>query len=286
MSLEYILKKVDGDWQFASENNLEDFVWANLNSLFGLSPLKRQYTVYGDICDILALDENSRLVILELKNVEDRYIVQQLTRYYHSLLQEKPLQQQINYQLPIRLIAVAPRFHRHNWIDREYHKLSFEFMSFTISQQQNDIYLQLTDLDTKKVSQVKIIDVYFVKKVKVSQSNGIVFTETGGVTYTKAVNDILSYYVLVKNAYKLGVPELESTEIERLNNQGYPAKVTKVFKIRVEEKRAKTGFREVSIRVPSSIRVWEFTLWVSERVPTVIGIITPTGSRRYVRYRG
>jgi RecB family endonuclease NucS len=80
-----MLKKVDRNWQFASENNLEDFVWSKLYSLFGLSPLKRQYTVYGDICDILALDENSRLVILELKNVEDRYIVQKLTRYYHRL---------------------------------------------------------------------------------------------------------------------------------------------------------------------------------------------------------
>ena len=73
--LEYMLKKVDTNWQFTSENNLENFVWSNLNSLFELSPLKRQYTVYGDICDILALDENSRLVVLELKNVEDRYIV-------------------------------------------------------------------------------------------------------------------------------------------------------------------------------------------------------------------
>lgn len=126
----------------------------------------------------------------------------------------------------------------------------------------------------------------FLKKVKISQSNGIVFTETGGATYTKGVDDILSYYVLVKNAYKLGTPELESYEIERLNNQGYPAKVSKLFKIRVEEKRAKSGFREVSIRVPSSIRVWEFSLWVSERVPTAIGIITSTGSSQYVRYRG
>jgi hypothetical protein len=283
VSLDYILKKVDGNWQFASETNLEDFVWGNLNSLFDLSPLKRQYTVYGDI---LALDENSRLVILELKNVEDRYIVQQLTRYYHSLLQEKPLQQQINYQLPIRLIAIAPRFHRHNWIDREYHRLSFEFVSFTINQQQNDIYLQLTDLDTKKFSQQKILDVSSFEKAKISQADGVVFTETGSNNYTKAVNDILSYYVLVKNAHKLGVPELESSEIERLNNQGYRTKVIKLFKIRVEEKRAKSGFREVLIRVPSSIQVWEFFWWVSDRVPTAIGITTPTGSRRDVRYRG
>lgn len=71
-----MLKKVNEKWHFASESNLEDFVWSKLNSLFGLSPLKRQYTVYGDICDILALDGNSRLVVIELKNTEDRYIVQ------------------------------------------------------------------------------------------------------------------------------------------------------------------------------------------------------------------
>ena len=47
-----MLKKVGQGWQFASENNLEDFVWGQLNNLFELSPLKRQYTAYGDICDI------------------------------------------------------------------------------------------------------------------------------------------------------------------------------------------------------------------------------------------
>ena len=175
----------------------------------------------------------------------------------------------------MRLIAVAPSFHRHNWIDREYHKLNFEFMSFAISQQQNDVDLQLTDLDTKKISKVKILDVSLLQKLKVSQPNGIVSTETGGATYTKAVNDILSYYVLVKNAHKLGISELESSEIERLNHLGYPTKVSKLFKIRVEEKRAKSGFTEVSIRVPSSIRVWEFRLWVRDHVPTATKIVTP-----------
>ena len=216
-----MLKKVGQGWQFASENNLEDFVWGQLNSLFEISPLKRQYTAYGDICDILAVDKNSRLVIMELKNVEDRYIVQQLTRYYHSLLEEKPFQEQVNYQLPVRLIAVAPSFHRHNWLDRKYHKLSFEFMSFTIRQQQNDVYLQLTDLDTKKVSQAKIIDSSLFKKVKVSQINDTIVTaESGNINFTKSLDDMLRYYVIVKNAHKLGIPELDSSEIERLNNQG------------------------------------------------------------------
>jgi len=273
-----MLKKVGEDWHFGSENNLEDFVWSQLNSLFELSPLKRQYTASGDICDILALDKNSRLVIIELKNVEDRYIVQQLTRYYHSLLEEKPFQQQVNYQLPVRLIAVAPSFHRHNWIDQKYHKLIFEFMSFAIRQQQNEIYLHLTNLNTKKVSQVKILDLSVFKKVNISQTHhDIVTTETGNITFTKSLDDILLYYVLVKNAHKLGVPELEPSEIERLNNQGYPTKVSKLFKIRVKEHRAKNGFREVSIRVPSSIRVGTFVIWVKLNVPTAIGVITPSG---------
>ncbi len=195
------------------------------------------------------------------------------------MLEEKPFQQQVNYHLPIRLIAVAPSFHYHNWIDREYHKLNFEFISFAISQQQNDVDLQLTNLDTKGVSRVKILDVSFLKKVKISQHNDIVSTETGGATYTKAVNDILSYYVLVKNANKLGIPELEPSEIERLNHLGYPTKVGKLFKIRVKETRVKSGFREVSIRVPSSILVCEFVLWVRDHVPTAIRIVSPSGGR-------
>ena len=87
------------------------------------------------------------------------------------------------------------------------------------------------------------------------------------------------YYVIVKNAHKLGIPELDSSEIERLNNQGYPTKVSKLFKIQVKEQRAKSGFREVSIRVPSSIRVGTFVIWVERNVPTAIQVISPSGGR-------
>ena len=279
-----MLKKVGESWQFASENNLENFVWTRLDSLFELSPLKRQYAASSDVCDILALDKNKRLVIIELKNVEDRYIVQQLTRYYHSVLQEKPFQQQVNYQLPVRLIAIAPSFHRHSWIDRKYHKLNFEFMSFVTMQQESKVYLHLTDLNTKKVSQIKIIDISLLKKVNISQSNNtIVMTESGDVAFTTSLNDILLYYVFVKNAYKLGLPELESSEIERLNNQRYPTKVSKLFKIRVKEQRAKSGYREVSIRVPSSIGVGIFVIWVQHNVPTATEVISPSG-RHYMGF--
>ena len=279
-----MLKKVGESWQFTSENNLENFVWTQLDSLFELLPLKRQYTASGDVCDILALDKNNRLVIIELKNVEDRYIIQQLTRYYHSVLDEKPFQQQINYQLPVRLIAIAPSFHRRSWIDRKYHKLNFEFMSFVTMQQESEVYLHLTDLNTKKVSQVKIVDISLLKKVNISQSNNtIVRTESGDVAFTTSLNDILLYYVFVKNAYKLGLPELESSEIERLNNQGYPTKVSKLFKISVKEQRAKSGYREVSIRVPSSIGVGIFVIWVQHNVPTATEVISPSG-RHYMGF--
>lgn len=73
------LKKIGQGWGFANEAALEDFVWTNLKSLFNLTPLKRQFFVRGEVCDILAVDDNRQLVVLELKNIEDRYIVQQLT---------------------------------------------------------------------------------------------------------------------------------------------------------------------------------------------------------------
>ena len=121
------LIKTGNSWKFATEADLEDFVWANLKELFGLIPLKRQYYVKGQICDILALRENKQLVVLELKNAEDRYIVQQLTRYYDALQEVKPLEDEIDYQQPISLIAIKPNFHRDNFIDKKYHHLSIDF---------------------------------------------------------------------------------------------------------------------------------------------------------------
>lgn len=38
---------------------------------------KCQYTVAGEICDILALGKSNNLVIIELKNNEDRYLIPQ-----------------------------------------------------------------------------------------------------------------------------------------------------------------------------------------------------------------
>ena len=146
------LIKLAESWRFSSESDLEDFVWNNLNKLFGLTPLKRQYIIQNDCCDILALSESEQLVIIELKNIEDRYIVQQLTRYYHSIVTEKPLSDIVEYDRPIRLIAIAPNFHRHNHIDQLYNKLSVEFFQFEITQLEKHLTLHLTNQEEQHIA--------------------------------------------------------------------------------------------------------------------------------------
>ncbi|MEH2214639.1 recombinase RecB [Nostoc sp.] len=138
-----MLRKTEQGWMFAQEYLLEDFIWDCLESALDLIPLKRQFSIKGEYCDILAKTKNNQLAVLELKNCEDRYIIHQLTRYYHSLSLEQPLKELIDYSLPIRLIAIAPDFHKHNFIDRRYNLLQFEFIRFSIISHTNNFYLHL-----------------------------------------------------------------------------------------------------------------------------------------------
>lgn len=87
--------------------------------------------------------------MIELKNTEDRYIVQQLTRYYHSLKTYRPFADQIDYGKPIHLLAIAPTFHKHNQIDRQYSQLHYQLACFRITQLEAENYqFNLTDRDT------------------------------------------------------------------------------------------------------------------------------------------
>ena len=121
-----------------------------------MNPLKRQYFVKGEICDVLAVDDSRQLVVLELKNSEDRYIVQQLTRYYDKLLEEKPFKEDVNYNTPVRLVAVTLIFHKHNLIDRKYTNLELEFLQFEVLTNEQKFYFQLKSTDGNQVSQVEI----------------------------------------------------------------------------------------------------------------------------------
>jgi RecB family endonuclease NucS len=150
------LRKTGKSYEFASEATLENFVWGNLQHLFGLTPLARQYQALGEFCDIIAVNNSKQLSIIELKNTEDRYIIQQLTRYYDNLASEKPFADKIDYDLPVQLIAIAPSFHRHNHIDRKYSKLKIDFLQLAITRKSQDFYLQLTNCDTNFVNEVQI----------------------------------------------------------------------------------------------------------------------------------
>ena len=137
-----MLRKSDKSWSFAEEKLLEDFVWDCLENTLDLIPLKRQFHIKGEYCDIIAKTRTNQIAILELKNCEDRYIIHQLTRYYHSLKLEQPFSELLDYSQPIRLIAIAPDFHRHNFIDRHYNTLKFEFIRFSIIEQADKFSLQ------------------------------------------------------------------------------------------------------------------------------------------------
>jgi RecB family endonuclease NucS len=130
-------------WQFGNEFELEEVLWQNLPKLLNLKPFKRQYSVRGQFCDILATDDQQCLVVLELKNVEDRYVVQQLTRYYDALKEEDPFEDEVDLSQPIRLIAIAPSFHQDTLIDCKYSRLEIELVSFQIQARENNLYLEL-----------------------------------------------------------------------------------------------------------------------------------------------
>ena len=81
---------------------------------------------------------NHQAVLLELKNEEDRGIVWQLVRYRHLILTRQPFAEQIDYSLPIELIAIAPSFNEDSLIDKAACKFESNIQlltfSFTVSE--------------------------------------------------------------------------------------------------------------------------------------------------------
>lgn len=151
-----IQESANEKYRFESESVLEDFAWDNLNALFKVTPLRRQHHVNGNYCDILAVGEKGNLVIIELKNDEDRYVVQQITRYYHQLIQEKPYQDKVDYQQAIELLIVSPYFHSDNLTDRLYHKLNIDFVQFSLANIDGEIIFKANHLDREDVIEAKV----------------------------------------------------------------------------------------------------------------------------------
>jgi Endonuclease NucS len=124
------------DVRFESEQDLESYIEDRFEDIFpGLTLLSRQYTSANQRCDLIcAKKSNKQLVIIELKNQADRYIVAQLIRYRKALLLERPFEELLDYSLPIELIAAAPKFHEDNYTDKEACKFeeNIHFLIFSI----------------------------------------------------------------------------------------------------------------------------------------------------------
>lgn len=248
--------------KFADEAGLEAFVWGHLEALLGLRPLKRQYAIKGECCDLLALGQDQQLVVLELKNGVDRYIVQQLTRYYDHLAEQRPLAETVNYSLPIRLLAIAPEFHAHNWIDQRYNRLTLEFLTFALTQDHDSTTFTLRHLGTETGS-----------TVEVPQTPTAL---TRQQAETDQVATLLHTYVRVRHAHKLGLPDLvpEASETSYFRAS---AKGAKAYKIILLYTTVSGTRKQVTVRVPASIKTMDFYSWVYENVPTASGIVTPNG---------
>jgi hypothetical protein len=58
----------------------------------------------------------------------------------------------VDYDRPVRLIAISPKFHRDNFTDRKYHQLLFNFFQLAVIQNQDKFYLHFKDIDTQETS--------------------------------------------------------------------------------------------------------------------------------------
>ena len=124
------------NWQFSTESDLEEVIWHNLPALLNLKPLSRQFSIGGKVCDILSVDASNQLVIIELKNIEDRYVVQQLVRYHDAISSAEVMPFDVAMSEP-RLIAIAPSFHADTLTDCRYCTLKIALITFALESSKN-----------------------------------------------------------------------------------------------------------------------------------------------------
>ena len=135
--------------RFQSEEDLEIYIENHFDELFpDLELLQRQFRLKTNRYDLLCRHKHThQAVILELKNEEDRSIIWQLVRYRKLIITERPFSEQIDYSLPVELIAIAPSFHEDSLIDKEACKF------------EENIKLQIFKLDVQeKILSINNID--------------------------------------------------------------------------------------------------------------------------------
>jgi uncharacterized protein (DUF433 family) len=270
-----MLNKVNDKIEFKNEAELEKFVYGHLDELLNLQPIAKQYRVDSDICDILAVDNQQRLSIIELKNVEDRYIIQQLTRYYESLVGEKPFADLVDYNKSIRLIAITPSFHNHNFVDKKHTRLEFEFWSFEIGAEKGtkEISFKLTNLDNneQRISHIRSVKNDTVQPKKEHKKPEIEWSEDPVEWWKQYVMvnarsiDAVDYYLRLNYSSKLGIKTLTTEEV-REKSKKYKRACTREFKIKLELVSEENGIsRKIkTVKLPQNIQIDHVAAWFTE----------------------
>ncbi len=246
----------------------------HLKELFGLELLARQLRLQGEICDLLTINSSRQAYILELKNVEDRYVVQQLTRYYHYLSSEKPFSQSVDYTQDIRLVAIQSQFHKHNFIDRCYSKLHIDFYEFSISEADGSIILNLKNMDDDQ-NTFAILSGQTSRSESKAQSNLEVLEYDQDQEKRLKAEESLRLILGVRYASKLGLKSLQLSDSEQKKLS--KIKGSKIFQIVLKGFTERENRKSVSIRVPSSIGVHDFSVYVLKHIPTAFTVKTPSG---------
>jgi hypothetical protein len=217
-------------WQFDTEFSLEEFLWVSLEPLLSLKPLARQHSTEGQICDILATTSDRQLVVLELKNVEDRYVVPQLTRYYASLRKEQPFADQVDYSLPIRLIVIAPTFHAHNYVDREHSRLDFEFWTFEVDGLEAPETFRLKGLDSENICSTSIPTLFHSSLQQVGDSEVSMVPVRVIGRPPKSLRGLLEKLDVEKQEYLLAIRRKVLESDERMTEVGLSVRTQYGFK--------------------------------------------------------
>jgi RecB family endonuclease NucS len=279
-----MLKKVDGRYEFKSEAALETFIYGHLDQLFSMQPIAKQHRVKNDICDILAVDNRQKLSILELKNTEDRYLVQQLTRYYDSYIEEKPFSPLINYSESIRLIAISPSFHQHNLIDRKYTNLPFEFWGFSVTQtnDKKEFLFKLTNYDNSEhvilpISTKNNKETFIEEEKKEGEETDLTTVESPVSDLQQYLMDnatqmdAVDYYIRLHYSSILGIETLTAEET-RLNSKKYKRARTKEFtlKLEIESGDGETDIKYKKIKMPQNINLGHVGIWCKQKEPPTV----------------
>ncbi|MEG4456837.1 hypothetical protein [Microcoleus sp. N9_A1] len=156
-----MLRYFKGKFLFKSEALLEEFTWLHLKPLLNLEPIKRQLSINkGNRSDILGVTNLGQLALVELKKGGGKDSIDQLIRYRNSLMSERPQSSEfssVDFNQGFLLVAVASHFSL-TAIDYAKSKLpGVLLLTYEITKySREDYYLTFNQLNTKKISRVKI----------------------------------------------------------------------------------------------------------------------------------